>query len=856
MNLRKYNLDKDFKAYNITVFTLIILLSVHLFSGSFGAISGKVYDKKSGEMLVGANILIQNTAIGTTSDESGRFLLTHLPSGKYTIEINFIGYQKYIISDVVVQADHRSRVSVPLEQEVIKGESVIVTAKRLLIQKDITATTHFISSDKLKTMPIQSIVEAVELQPGVAAGHIRGGRKNEVVYLIDGIPVMDAISGEISSILAKDAVNEMSVQTGGFNAEYGNAMSGIVNISMKSGQQEHELSIRTIAITHKNENLFNPEANESYGLEITNGGKIFKSSHRYFLSFNYLYNEFIRMKESYGERKAIRLDPKSLNWHGAVKLSSNPSRPMKLTFQSLLSYWDWREHEQKWTLNKDNLPWQGKHSIRNHLELLHTINPELYYSVKIGQMHLMRQIFGKDVSDLKPIEFQTMDYYGQEIKDPFSFIIDGDYPWWMDHEEKQNFLKFDCIYQINHFHQIKSGLEFIQYYLYKRSVMRHQITFGDAAYSRYFIHNVNYEYSPRRKAFYIQDKIDYDGLVANIGIRLDIFDPRASRPALEEKQMSDSTIYSSTWVINYQKKKKASIKYQISPRIGIALPVSDASEFRINYGHFFQLPLFDYLYTNADYTIVQGFTPLGDPDLKPAKTIAIEVGYKKSYLDKYLLDLTIFQKDMVNLVDVNTYIHEGSYFEEMTGISGLTRYVNIAYSFSKGAEVLFKFFPTIKTNGYISYTFMYARGTASSEFHQFELLRQEYEMPLKTVEYDLSWDQRHTFIGHLEHTFFKNLRTSLLYRWNSPLPYTRDKGLITYPNNERMSPTSTFDLRLDKIFKINGSNFITYIEARNLFNIKNTLWQDRHGIPGGYLGDPSAFDRQRRIVIGLYYEIQ
>jgi len=848
--------EKGFDTYHITTFILIIFFSFPLLSGTFGTISGKVYDTKSDEILVGANILIQNTEIGNTSDRSGRFLLTHLPAGKYNIEVNYIGYKKYVLKDVIVQSDHRTDISVPLEREIIKGETVYVVAKHKLIQKDITGSTHFISSEKIKALPIQSIVEAVELQPGVAAGHIRGGRKNEVVYLIDGIPVMDAISGEISSILAKDAVNEMSVQTGGFNAEYGNAMSGIVNLTMKSGQPEHEISIRTTAITHKDKNLFNPKTNESYGLEISDGGKIFKSPHRYFLSFNYFHNEFIRMKESYGERKAVRLDPKSLNWHSAVKLSSDPSRPIKLTFQSLLSYWDWREHEQKWTLNKDKLPWQGKRSIRNHLELLHTINPKLYYSVKIGQLHLMRQVFGKDVSDLKPIEFQTIDYYGQEIEDPFSFILGGDYPWWMDHEEKQNFLKFECTYQINHFHQIKSGLEFNQYYLYKRSVMRHQITFGDAAYLRYFIHNVNYEYSPRRKAFYIQDKIDYDGLVANIGIRFDIFDPRASRPALEEKQMSDSTIYSSTWVINYQKKKKASIKYQISPRIGIALPVSDDSEFRINYGHFFQLPLFDYLYTNADYTIVQGFTPLGDPDLKPAKTIAIEVGYKKSFLDKYLIDLTIFQKEMVNLVDVNTYLHEGSYFEEMTGISGLTRYVNIAYSFSKGAEVLFKFSPTKKTNGYISYTFMYARGTASSEFHQFELLIQEYEMPPKTMEYDLSWDQRHTFIGHLEHTFSKNLRTSLLYRWNSPLPYTRDNGLVTYPNNKRMSPTSTFDLRIDKIFRINKSEFIIYVEGLNLFNTKNILWKDRHGIPGGYLGDPSAYDQQRRAVLGFYYEIQ
>lgn len=838
------------------IFLTLSLLSTFLYSGSFGTISGKVYDKQSGKPLVGANVLIRNSTNGTSTDESGRFLLTHLPSGTYTLEIHYIGYQKYIISDIAVQAGHRSRISVPLVQEAIQSEPLVVTARRLLIQKDITATTHFIPPEKLKVLPIRSVVEAVELQPGVAAGHIRGGRKNEVIYLIDGLPVMDAISGKISSLLAMDAIKEMSVQTGGFNAEYGNAMSGIVSLNMKTGQEEHKLSLRTAAIIHNDQNPFDAQARKSYHLELTDGGKIFKSPHRYFLSFSGLYNEFIRKKESYGERRAVRLDPNSSNWHAAIKVTSDPSRPLKLNFQTLLSAWDWREHEQKWTLNQNRLPWQAKHSARNHLELVHTINPTLYYTLKLGQLHLMRQVFGKDIADLEPLQFETIDYYGQKIEDPLSFIIDGDYPWWMDHEEKHNFLKFDGTYQINHFHQLQAGAELIQYYLYKRSVMRHQITFGDAAYFRYFVHNINYTYTPRRGAIYLQDKIDYDGVIANIGIRLDVFDPRASRPALEEKQISDSALYSTTWVINYQKKQRASLKYQLSPRIGIALPVSEDSEFRINYGHFFQLPLFDYLYTNADYTIVQGFTPLGDPDLKPAKTIAIEMGYKKSIQDKYLIDITIFQKDMVNLVDVNTYIHEGSYIEEMTGISGLTRYVNIAYSFTKGAEVLFKFLPNPKTNGYISYTFMYARGTASSEFHQFELLRQEYDMPQKTIEYDLSWDQRHTLICHLEHAFPKHIRTSLLYRWNSALPYTLDRGLATYPNNKRMDPTSTLDLRIEKNITFRKNTFIFYLEALNLLNRTNILWKDRHGITGGYLGDPTAYDQKRRMVFGLNYEFK
>ncbi len=421
----------------------------------------------------------------------------------------------------------------------------------------------------------------------------------------------------------------------------------------------------------------------------------------------------------------------------------------------------------------------------------------------------------------------------------------------MDHEERHNFTKMDLTYQVNHFHKIKIGIDWVQYELFKVSVLKHQITFGDVDYYRFFVHNIEYKYSPNRGSIYIQDKIDYDGLIANIGLRYDYFDPQAYRPALEERQLSDSTIYQTTWIINYNDIQRASIKHQISPRVGIALPISDDSEFRINYGYFFQLPQFDYLYTNADYTVVQGFTPIGDPDLEPAKTIAIEVGFKKSFNEKYLLDVTIFQKDVSNLIDVNTYIHQGHYLEEISGISGLTQYLNVAKSYSMGMELLFKFIPTEKLNGYLSYTYMHAEGTASSDVQQFETLQQQYNLPNKAISYDLSWDQRHTIIGNIEYTMPYSSRINLIYRYNSPLPYTKDRGIITVPNNARLNATSSTDIVLDKVFSVRSTEIKLYVQTMNLFNTRNILWKDRHSIIGGSLSDPSAYDQQRRVTLGV-----
>ena len=117
-------------------------------------------------------------------------------------------------------------------------DEVIVTAKAPLIRKDVTATTHFISSKEIENIPVQSFMEIVDIQPGVAAGHIRGGRKSEVLYLVDGIPIQEAIEGKAGSELPNSSIIEMTVQTGGFSAEYGNAMSGVVNIINREGSNE------------------------------------------------------------------------------------------------------------------------------------------------------------------------------------------------------------------------------------------------------------------------------------------------------------------------------------------------------------------------------------------------------------------------------------------------------------------------------------------------------------------------------------------------------------------------------------------------------------------------------------------
>ena len=96
-----------------------------LWSGTTGKIDGTLTDKSSGEPLIGANIVIMGTSLGTVSDINGQYTVLSVPPGTYKVQISFIGYKKIIVNDVRVFIDQTTRMDVALEQQAIEvGETV------------------------------------------------------------------------------------------------------------------------------------------------------------------------------------------------------------------------------------------------------------------------------------------------------------------------------------------------------------------------------------------------------------------------------------------------------------------------------------------------------------------------------------------------------------------------------------------------------------------------------------------------------------------------------------------------------------------------------------------------------------
>ena len=233
-------------------FTLFIIFSIQLvFAGNFGKIIGYVTDNETDLPLVGVNILIEGTNMGSATNADGDYVILQVPPGIYDVSADYIGYAKVITRKVRVSADLTTKLDFGMRPEAIEGELVTVVAERPLFERSATNEVRVVRSEQIQNMPVRGYNSVAALQTGVVMDdneelHVRGGRRDETAFYIDGVytnnPYNLSRSGEIPNI----SMEELSMQIGGFGAEYGDANAGIVNITTKTGSDRMEFSSEAI----------------------------------------------------------------------------------------------------------------------------------------------------------------------------------------------------------------------------------------------------------------------------------------------------------------------------------------------------------------------------------------------------------------------------------------------------------------------------------------------------------------------------------------------------------------------------------------------------------------------------------
>ena len=837
----------------ILVFSLLLNFA---FAGQTGKIVGKVYDSISKEPLPGVNVVLEGTTMGAACNLDGQFMIIGVPPGTYVVKAEMMGYTPYRIENVKVNTDKTTSLDFPLSITILDvGASVTVVAERPMVQRDLTSSESIIDADAIKQMPVQNFDEVVNLQAGVIDGHFRGGRIGEVMYMIDGIPVNDVYSGNFALQVETNAIQELQIISGTFNAEYGQAMSGIVNIVTKEGSDYYtgELSTYFSDFISNHKKIFwnidklnltsNFQGNLSGPFPVFGDKLTFYASGRYLNSEGHIYGKNVFKPsdhsdftsggpdnpsgwiiQSHGEdipfseenakklingAEAIPLND-NLRLTGQVKVAYKLSGMDKISYEALIQNNEWGNYDHRFRLNPEGNYNNFQNSYNNILVWNHLLSERAFFTVRFANFHTKyKQYVYESPNDPNYVSSQRLQDSGAN-----AFLTGGMQMWNFQRSTTSNLVKFDMTYQITNIHLLKFGMDAKKHKLWLR-----EYEVVPALASRIppltSYNNNQYKHDPIEASAFFQDKIELDYMIVNAGIRFDYFQPDGLLPIDFLKPDASAT-------------EKAETSTQISPRIGLAYPITDRGVVHVSYGHFFQVPTFEYLYTNPEFDIFPlQSTPspppnsllntVGNASLKPQKTVIYEIGLQQQLGEEFVLDVTGFYKDIRNLLGTEV---------KMT-LQGIRygRYINRDYGNIRGITIAFEKRPSNGIAASIDYTFQIAKGNASDPNNVF--LDQQTDPPTESEKQmvSLNWDRRHQVNCSVTLGDPGNYGLSFIARFGTGFPYTPSfENIPTAVENSARRPNIySVDIYTYKNLKFGPLHYSLFLRVFNLFDRLNEL---------------------------------
>lgn len=834
-------------SYCILFFLILaILSSFKVYAGTTGKLTGKVTDATTNEPLIGTNVVVVGTNMGAAADVDGNYFILNIPPGTYQVKATQIGYSATTVENVKISVDQTTRIDIKLGEKVIQLQNVVVTSSRGYVQKDLTSTEEKISGEQISMMPVEDVQSVVNLQAGVVDGHFRGGRIGEVKYLIDGVSVNDVYSGSSTMEADVSSIQELQVLTGTFNAEYGEALSGVVNQVTKIAGEKYtgSFSVYSGDYFSQRSNIF-PHINKVRPKDVYNfqgniSGPVPFTENiiKFFLSGRFLNDN----GAIYGQRKFNPSDSSNFNispmYVGATgdysyvpmnksqkttlqgKLAIAVGSGKGIVFNGLYQNNDYRVYDQMFRLDPD-----GDYSYFQKSFLGSASYTQLFSSRSfldfLGSAFISdyKQYVYSDPLDPRYVNPQRL----ADVSGP-SFYTGGTQNWHLIHKTNTYSGKIDFTSQITDVHEIKTGIEYDYHTLnYQdfQTIIDASTGFKPALPDPgSFNYNI-YNNHPYQLAAYFQDKIELDYLIVNIGIRYDYFQP-AANVLSDPNNISDLSNLTPPFPGTYF--YKASAKSQVSPRFGISYPISDKGAVHISYGHFFQIPPFDYLYRNPNFRIPltgdvnpNNQNTIGNADLKPQQTVMYEIGLQQEIFTDFGINVTTYYKDIRNLLGVELFLENN--FKQFA------KYINTDYGSVTGFTVSFqkRFSGGFSAN--LDYTFQVAKGDASDPNDAF--LKAQTTPPVQPNKQlvPLDWDRRHSLNLTVSAGELENYLISMVAQLGSGLPYTPSLQQTNtgIQNSSNKPDFFNVDLYLTKFLKLDGVNLSVFAKIYNLFDTPNEV---------------------------------
>ncbi len=803
-----------------------------------GKIAGTITDEQ-GESLPGVNVRIVDSNQGNATNVDGEYFILNIKPGTYTILVSYIGFKTIRMSDVQVSVDRTTRLDFVLEEELLEGEEIVVVAQKKLIVTDQTSASAKVSGEELLNLPVQSFVETVSVQAGVNEGqsgglHIRGGRSSEIKYYVDGIAVSNPYSNALAVPVENTAVQEVEVISGTYNAEFGQANSGIINIVTRDGSNNLEGTFISRVGTYRtgdsdvffglNESPWLGE--QSYEASLSGpilrdklfffssakvttsegwlkGRRVFLPSDSSDFSSNNAQNWII---EASGDSAIVPMNTRS-GYTLMNKLSWKTSQNIKLSYSLTRSRSESSYYQHLYRYNPDFLPTQFSGSWNHLIALNHVLSPRSFYNIRLSAYTTRFQQYVYD----DPFDQRYTIIEGRSGQPSNVFNTGGVNNYHLDRQSTTYAFRFDITRQFGTTHMVKAGVEyrynnmdFEEFFIQARRVDGFERRIPPLS-SR--LHNA-YVRNPVELAAFIQDKIEIQDLIVNIGLRFDYFDAQATIPTdLRDPANTANLPISEAY-------KATDVKWQLSPRIGFAFPISENGVIHASYGQFFQIPEYSRLYENPEFEVQSStFTQyLGNPNLDPQSSTTYEIGLQQQIGEFIGIDLTAYYRDIRALVGTRLY-------EARTGGDSWGRYENTDFGRVRGITLATEIRTTIGLLGSFSYTYQLARGNASDPKQAFYDAQQNNESTRNLVALD--WDQTHNVSGTLSYVKDK-LSLGLISVFYTGYPFTpqdiQRNRIDLLRNQARYNAEFIVDLRAAYVFDLSGWEGQLFLTGENLLN--------------------------------------
>lgn len=919
---------------------LVLLFAINIYSQT-GKLTGYVKDANTKEALLGVNVVVEGTKLGASTNIEGYYVILNVPPGIYSLKASMIGYAPKTVEAVRVNISQTTENNIELADQSLTTEEIVIIAEAPVVQKDVSASTVNLNIEDIKNLPVTNVSNVVNLQAGISGGVIRGGGSDQTSWMLNGVNLKDERTNQPYTGMSMTSVEEIQILTGGFNAEYGEARSGIVNIVTKEGKSD-KFSVNFIGSYSPIQPKHfgdSPNSAEAFWMkpfvdpniawtgtlnpkDSTTWDAYTRAQYPEFEGWNIISQSYMASDDPnvphlspqalqklylYQHRKNNDIDKPDYNvdlsvggylpsvsqmlgnlrflfsYRGTremyivplsrdaytdnnyqLKLTSDIYKGMKLSVEGLIanskgttasstgaasifrspstiaSYMGYYALGSSTKSAENRLYtydyWCPTDISRNNVsaKLTHVVNPTTFYDFTISRFESSYNTNpGRDRDTTRNVSFgdgYTVDeapfgFYTLPTNGVGNFRMSVGFSDARDSSKVRSYsAKMDFVSQVDKYNNIKAGFEF-----------KYSENLANYAYIDKYLFSGTYRSVwnayPIKGSFYIQDKLEFEGMIANLGVRFDYSDPNVDWYVYDRYTQAFSSANSSG-LDTLLKKESVKSQLTISPRVGVAFPITETSKLYFNYGHFRQLPTPENLYLFRKYLDNNLVVYVANPNNDLPKNIQYELGYEQSFLDQYLLKIAGYYKDVSQQPLTVTY----------TSRNNKVNYASAApnsYADIRGFEITANKNRGDWIRGFINYTYMVSTSGrfGFARYYENPADQRSYEINYKTDYYQSrptpqpygrmnldivtpnDWDPFELGSSALTGEWTLNV----LAYWSSGFHFTWTGGGGSIPgvqNNVQWKDNWALDLRFAKNFTLGPVNLQLFVDVRNALNLK------------------------------------